>query len=43
MSALGKYGITNERLDTVSNFYRYPPGRGDLWKTTPCRSGMASE
>ena len=35
MDALGKFGITNERLDTVSNFYRYPPGRGNLWKTTP--------
>ncbi|MGC4015004.1 MAG: hypothetical protein QM755_10900 [Luteolibacter sp.] len=35
MDALGKYGITNDRLDTVSNFYRYPPGPGGLWKTTP--------
>ncbi len=26
MKALGKYGFTNERLDAVSNFYRYPPG-----------------
>ncbi|MEO6848401.1 MAG: hypothetical protein ABI443_11965 [Chthoniobacterales bacterium] len=32
MSALGKYGVTNERLDEVSNYYRYPPGRGELWK-----------
>ena len=31
MDALGKYGITNERLDTVSNYYRYPPGRGGVW------------
>lgn len=35
MDALGKFGITNERLDTVSNFYRYPPGRGNRWKTQP--------
>ncbi len=35
MNALSKYGITNDRLDEVSNFYRYPPGRGGLWKTTP--------
>ena len=35
MEALGKFGISNERLDTVSNFYRYPPGRGNLWKVTP--------
>lgn len=35
MGALGKHGVTNERLDEVSNFYRYPPGRGNLWRTTP--------
>ena len=33
--ALGKYGITNDRLDTVSNFYRYPPGSKSLWKNQP--------
>lgn len=31
MAALGKYGITNERLDTVSNYYRYRPQKGELW------------
>jgi hypothetical protein len=35
MDKLGKYGITNDRLDEVSNFYRYPPGSRDLWKNTP--------
>jgi hypothetical protein len=35
MNALGKYGITNERLDAVSNYYRYEPGRGNLWKNKP--------
>ena len=35
MNALGKYGITDERLNTVSNFYRYPPGRGNIWKNKP--------
>jgi hypothetical protein len=35
LSALGKYGITNERLDIVSDYYRYPPGRGNRWRTTP--------
>ncbi|WP_395742787.1 hypothetical protein [Prosthecobacter sp.] len=35
MDKLGKYGITNDRLDEVSNFYRYPPGSRDLWKHTP--------
>ena len=32
MDALGKYGVTNDRLNTVSNYYRYPPGRENLWK-----------
>lgn len=31
MSVLGKYGISNERLDTVSNRYRYVKSRGELW------------
>ena len=35
MDALGKYGITNGRLDAVSNYYRYQSERGDLWKHTP--------
>ncbi len=35
MDGLGKYGITDEQINTVSNFYRYPPGRGNLWKTKP--------
>ena len=35
MAALGKYGITNDRLDNVSNYYRYQPERGGLWKHTP--------
>lgn len=33
MDGLGKYGVTNDRLDTVSNYYRYPPGPGGRWKT----------
>ena len=35
MEALGKYGVTDERLNAVSNFYRYPPGGRGLWKNTP--------
>lgn len=31
MEALEKHGITNERLDAVSNQYRFPPGRGSIW------------
>jgi hypothetical protein len=32
LDRLAKYGVTNERLDEVSNFYRYRPETGELWK-----------
>ena len=32
MNALGKYGITNDRLDEVSNYYRYMRSNGEMWK-----------
>jgi hypothetical protein len=35
MNALGRYGVTNERLDTVSNYYRYVRSRGEMWPTRP--------
>jgi hypothetical protein len=35
MNALGKYGITDERLNTVSNFYRYAAWQGGIWKNEP--------
>lgn len=35
MNALGKYGIDNDRLDTVSNYYRYVRSRNELWTHTP--------
>ncbi|MBG87589.1 MAG: hypothetical protein CMO80_11910 [Verrucomicrobiales bacterium] len=35
MSALGKHGVTNERLDEVSDFYRYKPQDGGFGYTTP--------
>lgn len=31
MAALGKYNVTNDDLDRVSNFYRYPPGGKKSW------------
>jgi hypothetical protein len=33
MAVLGKYGITNERLDEVSNRYRYVKSHGQMWPT----------
>lgn len=38
MDALGKHGVTNDRLDTVSNYYRYRPQSGSLWKHTAARA-----
>ncbi|MDR3406860.1 MAG: hypothetical protein P4L99_30525 [Chthoniobacter sp.] len=35
MSALGKYGVTNDRLDTVSNRYRYVRSHNEMWPTAP--------
>jgi hypothetical protein len=41
MKALSPYGVTNERLNQVSNYYRYSRERGDeLWKATAA-SGYA--
>jgi hypothetical protein len=33
LKALTPYGVTNERLDEVSNYYRYNRGRGEMWPT----------
>lgn len=38
MAALGKHGITNERLDEVSNYYRYQRGRGEIWTSKPAEA-----
>lgn len=37
LAALSRYGVTNERLDEVSNYYRYRPGEGEIWKHRPAR------
>ena len=31
LAVLAPYGVTNERLDAVSNHYRYQGGAGELW------------
>jgi len=43
MKVLQPYGITNERLDEVSNYYRYQPQRGELWKTAPAKAHAVVE
>jgi hypothetical protein len=35
MDALGPRGVTNDRLDEVSNYYRYVRSRGEMWPTKP--------
>ena len=35
IEALAPYQVTNDRLDEVSNFYRYNRQRDDLWQHTP--------
>jgi hypothetical protein len=35
LRSLAPYGITNDRLDTVSNYYRYNRSRGEMWRTAP--------
>ena len=35
LDTLEPYGITNDRLDEVSNFYRYNGRNGALWRHTP--------
>lgn len=35
LATLGKYGVTNERLDQVSDYYRYVASRNKLWPTQP--------
>jgi hypothetical protein len=34
MDVLGPYGVTNDYLDEVSNYYRYNPGAGEVWTQT---------
>src|SRR5262245_4087209 len=38
LKVLAPYGVTNDRLDEVSNYYRYQPQRGDLWKNTSAQA-----
>ncbi len=38
MKVLSPHGVTNERLDEVSDYYRYQPQRGQLWPTTAAKA-----
>lgn len=37
MDALSEHGVTNERLDEVSNYYRYRPQDDELWTVRPAK------
>ncbi len=39
LSALSKYDVTNDRLDTVSNYYRYVRRRGRALANSSCQRG----
>jgi hypothetical protein len=38
MDALSPYGVTDERLNEVSNYYRYRRDKGEMWKTVPAEA-----
>jgi len=41
LSILGPYGVSNDRLDEVSDYYRYMGQRGETWRRRPA-SGYAT-
>ena len=41
MSVLGPYGITNDQLDAVSNYYRYSSFNGEMWRMTAPATAIA--
>jgi hypothetical protein len=38
LKVLGPYDVTNERLDEVSDYYRYRPEKGELWPTKTAKA-----
>jgi hypothetical protein len=38
LAGLSPYGVTDERLNEVSNYYRYRRSAGELWKNTPAKA-----
>ncbi len=43
MSVLGPLKVTNDRLDEVSNYYRYRPEKRELWPTKQAKAYAAVE
>ena len=38
MKVLKPHGVTNDRLDTVSDYYRYRPQEEELWPTVDAKA-----
>jgi hypothetical protein len=38
MTALGPYGVTDDRLNEVSNYYRYNRSKGEMWRNSPAKA-----
>lgn len=38
MKVLAPHGVTNERLDEVSNYYRFRPESDEIWPTRPAQA-----
>ncbi len=38
LKVLGPHGVTNERIDEVSDYYRFRPQRGERWPTSPAEA-----
>jgi hypothetical protein len=38
LDGLGPYGVTDDRLNTVSNYYRYRRSAGEMWRNTPAEA-----
>lgn len=38
LKVLSPHGVTNERLDEVSDYYRFRPQAGELWPTTAAKA-----
>jgi hypothetical protein len=43
LKVLGPLGVTNDRLDEVSNYYRYRPQNGERWPTSPAKAEAVVE
>ncbi|MCR9197095.1 MAG: hypothetical protein NXI04_00460 [Planctomycetaceae bacterium] len=43
MDALSRWGVTNDRLDEVSDYYRYRPEQGEFWPHEPARARAVIE